>query len=70
MQTASVGNALTPPVWQRPSRRSEQSGRDGRALRAPMGWQPFPFVLQQQMGGSRLAGQRLYARSASWREMG
>ena len=54
-----------PPGLQHPSRRSEQSGRDGRALRAPAGWQPLPFILQQQVGGSRKAGQRLYARSAS-----
>ena len=56
---------VPPPGWQRPSRKSEQGGRDGRAMRAPTGWQPFPFMLQQQVGGSRLAGPRLYARSAS-----
>ena len=32
----------TPPGWQHPSRRSEQSGRDGRAMRAPAGWQLAP----------------------------
>ena len=31
-----------PPGWQRPSRRSEQGGRDGRALRAPTGWHFAP----------------------------
>ena len=51
-----------PTRQQHPSRRSEQSGRGGRALRAPTGWQPFPFMLQQQVGGSRKAGPRLYAR--------
>ena len=29
------------------------------------GWQPLPSILQQRLGGSRFAGQRLYARSAS-----
>ena len=34
--------APTPPVWQRPSRKSERSGRDRRALRAPTGWNLAP----------------------------
>ena len=69
-RSASLGPALQftfsrPTRRQRPSRKSERSGRDGRAMRAPAGWQPFPFILQQQVGGSRFAGPRLYARSAS-----
>ena len=31
-----------PPGWHRPSRQSERSGRDGRALRAPTGWHLTP----------------------------
>ena len=34
--------ALSPPGWQRPSRKSERSGRDGRALRTPTGWHFAP----------------------------
>ncbi len=32
----------TPPGWQGPSRRSEQGGRGGCAMRAPMGWHLAP----------------------------
>ena len=34
--------ALSPPGWQRPSRKSARSGRDGRALRTPTGWHFAP----------------------------
>ena len=46
-----------------PVARAKRAGR-ARAAR-PYGVEPRPFMLQQQVGGNRLAGQRLYARSAS-----
>ena len=58
-------NRRTPPGWQHPSRRSEQSGRDRRALRAPTGWHLAPSCCFGKWVGSCFAGQRLYARSAS-----
>ena len=49
----AISYRSTPPGWQHPSRQSEQSGRDGRAMRAPTGWQPIPSMLQGQVGGRR-----------------
>ena len=49
--------ASLPPV------RAKRAGR--ARIARPYGVAPRPFMLQWQVGGSRKAGPRLYARSAS-----